>query len=98
MTPEDWDPEPPQRGQVVNGMILAIHDYDITVDVGAKRDGNVLYADLQRMDPDALQKLPIGGPRWFWLAMTYPPPDLEDLDLRERAERKRGGAVSSQRH
>jgi small subunit ribosomal protein S1 len=57
---EEWDYQRPRRGEVRDGTILAIHDQEIIVDVGAKRDGIVPYADLQRMDPEALQKLKIG--------------------------------------
>jgi len=57
---EDWDYQRPRRGEVRDGTILAIHDQEIIVDVGAKRDGIVPYADLQRMDPEALKQLRVG--------------------------------------
>ena len=57
---EDWDYQRPRRGEVRDGTILAIHDQEIIVDVGAKRDGIVPYADLQRMEPEALQRLSVG--------------------------------------
>ena len=60
MTVEDWDYQRPRRGEVRDGTILAIHDQEIIVDVGAKRDGIVPYADLQRMDPEALKQLRVG--------------------------------------
>jgi small subunit ribosomal protein S1 len=57
---EDWDYQRPRRGEVRDGTILAIHEQEIIVDVGAKRDGIVPYADLQRMDPETLQELSVG--------------------------------------
>ncbi len=56
----DWDYQRPRRGEVRDGTILAIREQEIIVDVGAKRDGLVPYADLQRMEPEALQKLSVG--------------------------------------
>jgi small subunit ribosomal protein S1 len=57
---EDWDYQRPKRGQVRNGVILAIEEQEIIVDVGAKRDGVVPYADMQRMGPEALAPLSVG--------------------------------------
>ncbi len=57
---EDWDYQQPRRGQVRIGVILAIHDQEIIVDVGAKRDGIVPYSDLQRMSPEAIQAFHVG--------------------------------------
>ena len=57
---EDWDYERPRRGQVRTGLILAIREQEIIVDVGAKRDGVVPYADLQRMGPEAIEELSVG--------------------------------------
>jgi small subunit ribosomal protein S1 len=57
---EDWDYQRPKRGQVRTGVILAIRDQEIIVDVDAKRDGVVPYADMQRLGPEALKKLSVG--------------------------------------
>jgi len=57
---EEWDYQRPRRGEVRTGVILAIHEQEIIVDVGAKRDGIVPYADMQRMGPDALAELSVG--------------------------------------
>ncbi|MFC2037725.1 hypothetical protein ACFLYD_07155 [Chloroflexota bacterium] len=46
---EDWDYQRPRRGQIRTGVVLAIEEQEIIVDVGAKRDGIVPYADIQRM-------------------------------------------------
>jgi small subunit ribosomal protein S1 len=57
---EDWDYQRPKRGQVRDGVILAIEDQEIIVDVGVKRDGIVPFADMQRMGPEALAELRVG--------------------------------------
>jgi small subunit ribosomal protein S1 len=57
---EDWDYQRPRRGEVRTGVVLAIHEQEIIVDVGAKRDGIVPYADMQRMGDEALGALSVG--------------------------------------
>jgi small subunit ribosomal protein S1 len=57
---EDWDYQRPRRGQVRPGVILAIRDQEIIIDVGAKRDGIVPYADMQRLGPEAVEALSVG--------------------------------------
>ncbi|MGQ9598114.1 MAG: 30S ribosomal protein S1 [Anaerolineae bacterium] len=57
---EDWDYQQPRRGQIRNGVILAIRDQEIIVDVGAKREGIVPFTDMQRLGREALAKLSVG--------------------------------------
>ena len=57
---EDWDYQQPKRGEIRTGVILAITDQEIIIDVGAKRDGVVPLADMQRMSPEALANLSVG--------------------------------------
>lgn len=57
---EDWDYQRPRRGEVRTGVILAIREQEIVVDVGDKRDGIVPYADMQRMGAEALARLSPG--------------------------------------
>jgi small subunit ribosomal protein S1 len=57
---EDWDYQRPRRGEVRTGVILAIREQEVIVDVGAKRDGIVPYADMQRMGAEALATLSVG--------------------------------------
>jgi small subunit ribosomal protein S1 len=45
---------------VRTGLILAIRDQEIIVDVGAKRDGIVPYADMQRLGSEAVEELSVG--------------------------------------
>jgi small subunit ribosomal protein S1 len=58
---EDWDYQRPRRGEVRTGIILSIGEQEIIVDVGAKRDGIVPYADMQRMGDEALAELRVGN-------------------------------------
>ncbi|MBN1657897.1 MAG: S1 RNA-binding domain-containing protein [Anaerolineae bacterium] len=57
---EDWDYQRPRRGEIRDGIILAIHDQEIIVDVGAKRDGIVPFADMQRLGPEGIAALSPG--------------------------------------
>jgi small subunit ribosomal protein S1 len=57
---EDWDYQQPKRGQIRPGVILSIGEQEIIVDVDAKRDGLVPYADMQRMGAEALADLSVG--------------------------------------
>jgi small subunit ribosomal protein S1 len=57
---EDWDYQQPKRGQIRPGVILSIGEQEIIVDVDAKRDGLVPYADMQRMGAEALAELSVG--------------------------------------
>ena len=58
---EDWDYQRPKRGEVRMGIILSIDEQEIIADVGAKRDGIVPYADMQRMGEEALAELQVGS-------------------------------------
>ena len=58
---EDWDYQRPRRGEVRTGIILSIGEQEIIIDVGAKRDGIVPYADMQRMGDEALAELRVGS-------------------------------------
>jgi small subunit ribosomal protein S1 len=60
MPVEDWDYQRPKRGELRTGVILAIRDQEIIVDVGAKRDGIVPYADMQRLGPEAVEEFSVG--------------------------------------
>jgi small subunit ribosomal protein S1 len=57
---EDWDYQQPKRGQIRPGVILSIGEQEIIVDVDAKRDGLVPFADMQRMGDEALAELSAG--------------------------------------
>jgi small subunit ribosomal protein S1 len=57
---EDWDYQRPRRGEVRPGIILTKGEQEIIVDVGAKRDGIVPFADMQRMGAEAIAALKVG--------------------------------------
>ena len=57
---EDWDYQQPKRGEIRTGVILAITDQEIIVDVGAKRDGIVPLSDLERVGPEEIAGLKVG--------------------------------------
>ncbi len=57
---EDWDYQRPRRGEVRPGIVLAKAEQEIIVDVGAKRDGIVPFADMQRMGAEAIAALKVG--------------------------------------
>jgi small subunit ribosomal protein S1 len=44
--------EPPERGELLDGVVLAIDSYGLIVDVGRKRDGVVLRHDLDKLGDD----------------------------------------------
>ena len=49
---DEFDYEQPWRNEVREGVILEAGENDMIVDIGAKRDGIVLPADLDRLDED----------------------------------------------
>jgi small subunit ribosomal protein S1 len=49
---DGFDYEQPRRNEVREGVILEASENDMIVDIGAKRDGIVLPADLDRLDED----------------------------------------------
>lgn len=52
--------EQPQRGEIRNAEILQIDEREIIVDLGAKYDGIVPIADLERLDPEVRARLKVG--------------------------------------
>ncbi|NDJ53122.1 MAG: 30S ribosomal protein S1 [Chloroflexi bacterium] len=57
---DDYDYQAPQRGDLLEGIILAIDETEILVDVGAKQDAFVLRKDLERLDDSDLDHLQPG--------------------------------------
>lgn len=64
VTMEDWleghDHRTVQRGDIVRGEVVHIGDYGLMVDVGAKSEGLVPTADLERLDADRVDALEEG--------------------------------------
>lgn len=57
---EDWDYQRPRRGEIRQGIILSVEEQEIIVDVDAKRDGIVPFADMQRLGAEAVAALSPG--------------------------------------
>ncbi len=55
-----YDYEMPRRGQIRRGVILAVEDNCVIVDVGLKRDGLVPQTDLERLGKEASSQLAPG--------------------------------------
>ncbi len=51
----------PQHGDLVQGIIVAISDKELVLDVGAKQDGIVPASDLAKLDSAARAKLEVGA-------------------------------------
>lgn len=52
---------PPQRGEIRKAIILQIAPREVTVDLGAKRDGTVPVQDLDRLEPEVRAGLRVGA-------------------------------------
>jgi small subunit ribosomal protein S1 len=55
-----YDTGMPRKGDIYEATILDMSERDIIVDIGGKRDGMVQERDLQRIDPDYLERLAVG--------------------------------------
>lgn len=55
-----YDYQSPQRGQILQGVVLKVHDDAVIVDVGMKRDALVPRQDLDRLDEATLEQLEPG--------------------------------------
>lgn len=51
----------PQYGDLVQGIIVAISDKELVLDVGSKQDGIVPASDLAKLEPAALAQLVVGA-------------------------------------
>jgi small subunit ribosomal protein S1 len=56
----DYSPEQPKRGQLLEGEILHIDESAIILDVGAKRDALVPRRELERLSDEQFQDLEVG--------------------------------------
>jgi small subunit ribosomal protein S1 len=56
----DYTPEQPKRGQLLDGEILYMDDSSIILDVGAKRDAIVPRRELERLSEEHFQDLDVG--------------------------------------
>lgn len=56
----EYDYQRPKRGEIRNGVILQKDADQIIVDIGAKREGIVPLADLEKLGPEAVTELEVG--------------------------------------
>jgi len=58
---DEYDYQSPQRGQILEGEVLKVHEDAVLVDVGLKRDAFVPRKDLDRLDDSTLEQLEPGA-------------------------------------
>ncbi len=51
---------PFQRGDILQGVIVSVSPTEILIDIGAKTEGVVSSRELERMGPEAIEKLSVG--------------------------------------
>ncbi len=56
----EYDYEPPQQGDIHEGVVIEISDRGAIVDAGFKRDGIVPVSDLDRLDSETLESIKPG--------------------------------------
>jgi len=78
----DYSPEQPKRGQLLEGEILHIDESTIILDVGAKRDAIVPRRELERLSDEQFQDLDIGDqvPVFVLRSTTITDPLLVSLE------------------
>lgn len=57
---ESYAYRPFQRGDVLTGVIVSVSPTEILIDIGAKTEGVVSSRELERMGPEAIEKLKVG--------------------------------------
>lgn len=57
---EPYDYQSPRRGQTRKGVILRLGEEGAIVDVGLKRDGLVLWRDIERLESEMVAQLQVG--------------------------------------
>ena len=56
----EYDYQAPRRGDIRTGVIIAVHDHGLTVDIGFKREGFVHTEDLERLDEETRSEIQTG--------------------------------------
>lgn len=57
---EEYDYQRPERGNILNGIILRRDSNEIVVDVNLKREAIVPAKDLEKLDPEEIEELQVG--------------------------------------
>ncbi len=68
---EDYEFNPPKRGQVLEGEVLQISEKEVTVDIGLKRDAAVPLDDFAGLDQDRLSALSAGDQVSVYVTRPY---------------------------
>lgn len=68
---DDYDYESPQRGQILDSVVLKSSNREIILDVGLKRDALVSQRDLDTMDEDLRDRLQPGEEIKAWVIKPY---------------------------
>jgi hypothetical protein len=58
---DSYDYDQPRRGETLAGLVLEITDDQVILDVGTKRDAIVPRSDLDRLDPNTLERIKPGA-------------------------------------
>lgn len=64
---EDFARARPDRGEIVEGIIVSMNSQEIMVDISSKSEGVVQSRDLERLDADYRQTLRVGGKVWVYV-------------------------------
>ncbi len=67
----------PQVGDIRKGIIVAINQQDVIVDLGLKRDGIVPPIDLEKLDPDERAALKVNDEVSVYILRTNDPESLQ---------------------
>jgi ribosomal protein S1 len=67
----------PKVGDIRKGIIVAINDQDIIVDLGLKRDGLVPPTDLSKLDPEEVASLNVNDEIDVYILNTSEPDNLK---------------------
>ena len=74
---EQHDYQLPKVGEIRKGIIVAINDQDIIVDLGLKRDGLVPPTDLSKLDPEELASFKVNDEVDVYILSASEPDSLK---------------------
>ncbi len=70
---EEYDYVPPQRGQILDSVVLEASDNAVILDVGLKRDAIVPRRDLEHLDDETRERITRGQELKVWVLRPYSP-------------------------
>ena len=74
---DQHDYQLPSVGEIRKGIIVAINEQDVIVDLGLKRDGLVPPTDLSKLDPEERASLQVNDEIDVYILNTSEPDALE---------------------